>query len=102
MLMRIANCDYQWPEHTVDAGLKRIVGRLLVRDPRKRAQVKHLWDDEWMLGEGAPNPPPPATPPMPALEYSEDECAFDEDDFGDDGLIVDGDRIASVASEELQ
>jgi protein-serine/threonine kinase len=104
MLMRIAKCEYQWPEGTADEGLKRIVGRLLVRDPRKRAKVKHLWDDEWMLGEGAPIPPPPATPPLPPLEYSEseDEDTFDEDDFVDDGLVVDGDRSASVASEELQ
>lgn len=41
-------------------GVKRIVSRLLVRDPRKRARIVDLWTDEWMKGPGAPLPPPEA------------------------------------------
>ncbi|XP_006458592.1 hypothetical protein AGABI2DRAFT_183603 [Agaricus bisporus var. bisporus H97] len=33
-------------------GTKRIVGRLLVRDPRKRARIMDLWDEDWMWGVG--------------------------------------------------
>jgi protein-serine/threonine kinase len=33
-------------------GARRIVGRLLVRDPRKRARIADLWDDAWMRGGG--------------------------------------------------
>ncbi|KAF5317999.1 hypothetical protein D9619_012276 [Psilocybe cf. subviscida] len=31
---------------------KRIVTRLLVRDPKKRARIADLWDDRWMSGAG--------------------------------------------------
>ncbi|KAF8321789.1 kinase-like protein [Clavulina sp. PMI_390] len=44
----------------ITPGVKRIVGRLLVRDPRKRAKLIDLWTDEWMQGPGAPLPPPEA------------------------------------------
>jgi protein-serine/threonine kinase len=110
MLMKIAKCEYEWPKDETtgfgqDEGIKRIVGRLLVRDPRKRSKIKYLWDDEWMLGEGAPVPPPPSTPPSPPLDDAEEEWMVEdviEEDVIDDGLIVDGDQILSVASEELQ
>jgi len=111
MLMRIAKCEYGWPKDEQTGvgrseGLRRIVGRLLVRDPKKRSKIKYLWDDEWMLGEGAPVPPPLPEPPLPPLDSSEGEerIAEDlvEDDVIDDGLIVDGDLISSVASQELQ
>ncbi|KAG5643563.1 hypothetical protein DXG03_000657 [Asterophora parasitica] len=36
-------------------GARRIVGRLLVRDPRKRARIAELWGDTWMGGEGVPS-----------------------------------------------
>lgn len=76
-LMRIARGEWEWPGqeegeeeeqdvHTQDAqkqadelvgpqlvkskGAKRIVSRLLVRDPKKRARVVDLWDDAWMQG----------------------------------------------------
>ena len=71
-LMSIARGEYEWPgdhgegveaqveEKTEDEdelvgsglvrsqGAKRIVGRLLIRDPRKRARIGDLWDDFWM------------------------------------------------------
>ncbi|KAF9557177.1 kinase-like protein [Agrocybe pediades] len=31
-------------------GARRIVSRLLVRDPKKRARIGDLWDDAWMQG----------------------------------------------------
>ncbi|EIN07917.1 kinase-like protein [Punctularia strigosozonata HHB-11173 SS5] len=39
------------------SGVRRVVDRLLVRDPEKRARMVDLWDEEWMRGEGAPAPP---------------------------------------------
>ena len=75
-LMRIARGEYEWPgdqgegaeesqskmeiekEKEKDElvgsdlihsqGARRIVGRLLIRDPKKRARIGDLWDDSWM------------------------------------------------------
>ncbi|KXN91994.1 Fatty acyl-CoA synthetase and RNA processing-associated kinase 1 [Leucoagaricus sp. SymC.cos] len=33
-------------------GAKRIVSKLLVRDPRRRARIMDLWEDGWMWGPG--------------------------------------------------
>ena len=69
LLMRIAKGEYTWPEVppaepplrgtalAYSEGMRRIVARLLVRDPKKRARVAQLWDDEWMHAEGAPPAP---------------------------------------------
>ena len=75
-LMRIARGEYEWPgdqgegveesrsevkkekDELVGSGLihsqgaRRIVGRLLIRDPRKRARIGDLWDDSWMTLSG--------------------------------------------------
>ena len=79
-LMRIARGEYEWPgdqgEGAEDSqsevevekekekdelvgsdlihsqGARRIVGRLLTRDPRKRARIGDLWDDSWMTLSG--------------------------------------------------
>ena len=79
-LMRIARGEYEWPgdqgedveesqsevevekEKEKDElvgsdlihsqGARRIVGRLLVRDPGKRARIGDLWDDSWMTLSG--------------------------------------------------
>lgn len=71
-LLRIARGEYEWPTDSDDEprcdgddakelvgpelarsqGLKRIVGRLLVRDPRKRARIMELWEEDWMWGAG--------------------------------------------------
>ncbi|KAG6843032.1 hypothetical protein H0H87_008447, partial [Tephrocybe sp. NHM501043] len=78
-LMRIAGGEYEWPEPggegsaktaagggggegeqrgelmgptlALSAGARRIVDRLLVRDPRRRARIQDLWGDRWMGGE---------------------------------------------------
>ncbi|KAJ3967604.1 hypothetical protein EV361DRAFT_929812 [Lentinula raphanica] len=66
-LMKIARGEWHWPEAETENrpssvagselrghdlvhsnGAKRAVGRLLVRDPSRRARVKDLWDDEWV------------------------------------------------------
>ena len=74
-LMRIARGEYEWPgdegegaaesqleEKKKDEligsdllhsqGARRIVGRLLIRDPRKRARIGDLWNDSWMTLSG--------------------------------------------------
>jgi len=124
MLLRIAKCEYSWPQVEEDRqpalwqipGVKRIIERLLVRDPQQRWKIDALWRDEWMNGDGAPAPPPRSvSPPIPQpshhsakeihtpelpvvmLEFSEgDEDDIDEDE---DGLII-GEGIPSVATQE--
>ncbi|KAJ1310559.1 hypothetical protein OPQ81_007289 [Rhizoctonia solani] len=54
-LLRIAQCQYDPRE--LGEGARRIVGRLLVRSPEKRAKIAELWSDPWMRGAGAPPPP---------------------------------------------
>ena len=138
LLNRIAVGTYSWPESesdvtAVDAidgpprvqgvalarseGVRRMVGRLLVRDPRKRPRVADLWVDEWMHAEGAPPPPvlqadEGATPavdaaaameevaPMPIVVNDVDggevepELYLDaEDDADEEGVLVDGEDI---------
>ena len=79
-LMRIARGEYEWPGDQGEGaeesrsvmevekekgkdelvggdlihsqGAKRIVGRLLIRDPWKRARIGDLWDDSWMTLSG--------------------------------------------------
>lgn len=119
MLLGIAKCEYSWPKVEGEEpalwripGVKRIVEKLLIRDPQRRWRVDALWQDEWMNGEGAPAPPPRSvSPPAPqSLHHSpqggianelpevtlEDE---DEDEDDEDGLIV-GEGIPSVATFE--
>ncbi|KAH8100276.1 kinase-like protein [Cristinia sonorae] len=135
LLVRIAKCEYSWPatdapvledgqeltERGMDLarreGIRRVVGKLLVRDPKKRSKIIDLWEDNWMRGEGAPVPPPPLppstqedVPPSPPssedMSLSESPRSYrfgdgpsvegdDEDDEEDDGegLLVDGDDI---------
>lgn len=62
-------------------GLKRVVAKLLVRDPSKRARVGDVWEDEWMKGVGAPAA---TIPPDEEGEGEEEE---------EDGLLVDGQEI---------
>jgi len=124
MLLRIAKCEYGWPKAEEDdqpalwqiPGVKRIVERLLVRDPQQRWKIDALWQDEWMDGEGAPAPPPRSvSPPVPQLLHHSPKGARtlelpaftfefapgdeDEDDEDEDGLII-GEGIPSVATQE--
>ena len=122
MLLRIAKCEYGWPKTEEGGqpalwqipGVKRMVERLLIRDPGQRWKIDALWQDEWMAGEGAPAPPPRSvSPPIPQpLPHSPNEAdtpelgAFEiassdeeEDEDDEDGLIV-GEGIPSVATQE--
>ena len=125
MLLRIAKCEYGWPKMEDDQpalwqipGVKRIVEKLLVRNPQQRWKIDALWQDDWMNGEGAPAPPPRSvSPPVPQLsDHSPKEAhtpevslsvvtfeftASDEDDEVDDedGLII-GEGIPGVATQE--
>ncbi|KAH8114183.1 kinase-like protein [Phellopilus nigrolimitatus] len=117
MLMRIAQCEYYWPDEFVDddeddaadeveekgspaatarrlasPGLKRVVRRLLERNPVRRARMVELWDELWLREEGAP------APPLCAARRG----AENEEDAGRDGMLLDEEHIDSVASQELE
>ena len=70
--MRIARGEWEWPLPCVDGGgegelvgtglvrsegARRVVARLLVRNPRKRGRVGELWGDVWMGGEAVQSVP---------------------------------------------
>ena len=129
MLMRIAQCDYYWPDELqfiddeadspvdedgedVDAqltaakrlaspGLKRVVRRLLERDPNRRARMVDLWDEPWMREEGAPAPPLCAI--SSSTKHVDDFLTDGEDEewHSHDGVLLDSDHIDSIASQEL-
>ncbi|KAI0818659.1 kinase-like domain-containing protein [Irpex lacteus] len=136
LLMRIANGQYSWPnlpdttssrigdselkgtDLARSEGVRRVVGRLLVRDPRKRAKLAQLWEDEWMNGEGAPSAPVLPEYPGSAAQVIADASKspvearrcdefddleeYEEDGDGEDGVLVDEHNIAgSVACQEL-
>jgi protein-serine/threonine kinase len=80
MLVKIANGEFTWPGEPPFAtddeadiarlsgvsllrspGVRRVVERLLVRDPSKRSTMANLWEDEWMWGDGAPVAPATAS-----------------------------------------
>ncbi|KZT03478.1 kinase-like protein [Laetiporus sulphureus 93-53] len=151
LLMRIAKAEYSWPEQEEEGdgiadggeeqdgrltgtalvrsqGLRRMVERLLVRDPKKRSKIIDLWEDEWMHGEGAPLAPlmsasdmePSNADTFAGVEAGSDavlpeqveagsEADADQDadvdadvDADDEGLIVDEHDIGpgSVAHQE--
>lgn len=95
------------------SGIRRVVDKLLVRDPRKRSKIVDLWEDEWMRGKGAPVPPITVSPsthyvqshnhdgvvnspvqnesrPEAEAEPDDDACA---DNLDEDGLLVDEQEI---------
>ncbi|CAE6434568.1 unnamed protein product [Rhizoctonia solani] len=91
-LLRIAQCQYDPRE--LGEGVRRIVGRLLVRSPEKRAKIAELWSDPWMRGAGAPPPPPGWSDngqEAQELNGEEHEAAY----------LVDKEGIASVARQEI-
>lgn len=125
LLMRIANGQYSWPdlpertsprngdselkgtELARSAGVRRVVGRLLVRDPRKRAKLAQLWEDEWMNGEGAPSAP--VLPEYPGsadqaskspMEASVSQAWDVVDDSWDDDLEGDGEEFDDLEEYE--
>ncbi|KAH9918344.1 uncharacterized protein BXZ73DRAFT_105226 [Epithele typhae] len=112
LLNRIAQGDYRWPEEPLAAadparlrgtelaqsdGIRRAVGRLLVRDPRRRARVADLWTDAWMHGEGRRLRP--CWRPR-KLGVDPEDADVDMDDG--EGVLVDGEDIGpgSVARQE--
>ena len=144
LLMRIAKAEYSWPEDDApldgadssslrgtqlvrSTGIRRVVEKLLVRNPAKRAKIIDLWEDPWMRGEGAPLVPQMLAHPKDAeqaeeasadsdvtpvsgrtfdVEVQEDanvpvDVDVDAEDE-DDGLIVDEQDIGpgSVAHQE--
>ncbi|KAG8689089.1 hypothetical protein FRC11_004146 [Ceratobasidium sp. 423] len=91
-LLRIAQCQYDQRE--LGEGVRRIVGRLLVRSPEKRAKIAELWGDPWMRGAGAPHPPPGWSDngqDAQEINGEEHEAAF----------LVDKEGIGSVARQEI-
>lgn len=104
-LVRIAKCEYTWPEEEearlATDDLKKVVQRLLVRDPSKRAGIGELWDEEFMCGLGAPSPPWRVAARR-AVEADLANAEMDEEDEEDeDGMLVDAHDIDSIASQEL-
>lgn len=58
-MMRIARGTYEWPSaNSGSEGVRRVVGKLLVRDPARRSNIdRSLWDEPWMQGPGAVSRP---------------------------------------------
>jgi len=110
-LVRIAQAVYTWPEPGTNGsrlsteGVQKVVGRLLVRDPSKRAWIWNIWDEKWMEGEGAVVPPKTVVESRRAGQDNvEGETALDDIDNGGapvEGMLVDQHNIGSVASQEL-
>lgn len=138
LLMRIAKGEYTWPEASPTTteslrgtalaqskSMRRMVGRLLVRDPQKRTRLAQLWVDEWFHGEGAPPAPSLPDSMTPSVEVAPvhdnvsvvsdgtvskashetvdpEEEFLDEEEDDADGVLVDEQEIGpdSVARQE--
>lgn len=93
-------------------GVRRVVGKLLVRDPEKRARLADLWGDEWLRGLGAPHPPPEAflaagSGHRVGLEASQEEInlglGIDVSKWkasSESGHLVEADDIPSLARQD--
>lgn len=118
LLMRIAKGEYTWPEpddsssgghpdHLLEdgeeyrgqtlcrsPGVRRVVEKLLVRDPKKRTNIHDLWEDDWMTGYGAPLPPPSAPPsagyitPAPVATHSNPSSSDDNHHYNGQALTI--------------
>ncbi|KAG8737762.1 hypothetical protein FRC10_007817 [Ceratobasidium sp. 414] len=95
-LLRIAQCQYD--PSGLSEGARRVVGRLLVRTPSKRAKIAELWNDSWMRGAGAPPPPPGLESHVEGEEKHELEG---EDEPQGGAFLVDQEGIDSVARQEI-
>lgn len=86
-LMRIARGAYDWPRDKGSEGVKRVVAKLLVRDPARRSRIdRGLWDEIWMNGPGSMPPPD---------NYDESEASAVQDGARHkvlDGYVVDPSR----------
>ena len=59
-MMRIAKGQYEWRSgigSEGETGVRQVVKRLLVRDPKSRVRMRSLWDMGWMRGPGEVKPP---------------------------------------------
>ncbi|OCB91114.1 kinase-like protein [Sanghuangporus baumii] len=122
MLMRIAQCEYYWPDEVqysevdedeeVDAqieasrrlaspGLKRVVRMLLERNPTRRARLIDLWNEPWLREEGAPAPPLCASSRFAVNAEHGSETDGEDEWHSQDGVLLDEEHIDSVASREL-
>ena len=114
-LMRIAKGEYSWPEVgnaesaladlvgpslASSCGAKRIVGKLLVRDPGKRARIADLWADPWMKGTGIDSDLSVAIKPANAEHGFIDELGNMKDAKGDTTNV--DEKILWQEEEELQ
>lgn len=111
-LVRIAKCEYTWPDDPKEArlatyDLRKVVGRLLVRNPEKRARIVDIWEEDFMRGKGAPSPPWRIAARRHQEEGGEEQTPTMEDvpeeneDEYEDAMLVDAHDISSIASQEL-
>ncbi|KAF5386698.1 hypothetical protein D9615_001979 [Tricholomella constricta] len=98
-------------------GARRMVGRLLVRDPRKRARIADLWGDVWMGGDGVVTGPVQEEEEawervealeegMEVVDAEEEEdlelaLAEAEEEVDEFGWLVDQDGIDDIARREV-
>ncbi|KAG8930226.1 hypothetical protein FRC02_004485 [Tulasnella sp. 418] len=101
-LMRIAKNEYYWPDETdgagkklVTPGLKKVVEKLLVRNPKKRVSIVDLWEEEWMHGEGGLSRPGEGI----KISIPEDDKPVVEVDVEKEQGFGDGDAVESVDTE---
>jgi protein-serine/threonine kinase len=139
-LMKIARGDWVWPEsppspplgavennHVIlqgatlssSVGARRIVEKLLVRDPSRRSRIIDLLSDDWMdvsrnlidiSHEVVVTPPDPPGSPGIREEHiylrddsdeEEDEDEDEDDAVDPGGYLVDSDSIHSIARQEV-
>ena len=67
----IMDCKYTVPAHVAD-GCRRLIGRMLQRDPAKRATLDEIANDPWLL-EGAPALQPAHYLPLVSREHLSEE-----------------------------
>ncbi|KAF8162811.1 kinase-like domain-containing protein [Crassisporium funariophilum] len=129
-LVSIAKGEYEWPggegedeggedsEELVGTGLvksrgaRRVVGRLLVRDPRKRARIGDLWDDVWMSGgdeqsQSQKDDRPPVCEEVQADSVMCEEGDLQQHEHGDDhehehSWLFDGDSTGPSTHMHMQ
>ncbi len=99
-MMRIAKGTYTWPEAAGSEGVRKVVGRLLVRDPKRRARVGEIWDEEWMSGPGGVDPPRKEMNGLGEMNGDGDGDTRGRRRQVLDGFLVDGDGIGEIALAE--
>lgn len=93
---RIAKGAYGWRDGVATQPLKDVVGRLLTRDPQRRARIHQLWSEEWMSGPGGVPPPHEAMKAGVLIRRHSETPSLKVQH----GLLVDPERIDDVARVE--